>query len=132
MASLLGLLIAISIFMIVVSHISFPSQFDTIQGSSTQMLDNLSLSDSSSSRNASDVSDSDGKNNWFSTASERGIVQGATLGVLAGMYLLLLILMTRTSLSEVYLIIFSYIILASFFGIEVCYNHWKRVTRNSF
>ena len=35
------------------------------------------------------------------------------------MYLILVILMTRSFLNEVYLIIFSYVVLASFFGIEV-------------
>ena len=69
-------------------------------------------------------------------------LQGVTLGVFTLMYLLLVILMTRCFLNEVYLIIFSYskciisntlmyylkyqclsdpfsVILASFFGIEV-------------
>ena len=41
------------------------------------------------------------------------------LGLLAILYLVLVTTMTRTFLNEVYLIIFSYIILASFFGIEV-------------
>ena len=35
------------------------------------------------------------------------------------MYLILVILMTRSFLNEVYLIIISYVVLASFFGIEV-------------
>ena len=47
------------------------------------------------------------------------IMQGVTLGVFSIMYLILVILMTRSFLNEVYLIIFSYIVLASFFGIEV-------------
>jgi hypothetical protein len=42
-----------------------------------------------------------------------------TLGVFAIMYLVLVILMFRSFLNEVYLIIFSYIVLSSFFGIEV-------------
>ena len=46
--------------------------------------------------------------------------QGVTLGVFSIMYLILVILMFRSFLNEVYLIIFSYILLASFFGIEVC------------
>jgi hypothetical protein len=41
------------------------------------------------------------------------------MGVFAIMYLVLVILMFRSFLNEVYLIIFSYIVLASFFGIEV-------------
>ena len=47
------------------------------------------------------------------------IFQGVTLGVFSIMYLILVILMFRSFLNEVYLIIFSYILLASFFGIEV-------------
>ena len=47
--------------------------------------------------------------------------QGVTLGVFSIMYLILVILMTRSFLNEVYLIIFSYVVLASFFGIEVCF-----------
>ena len=42
-----------------------------------------------------------------------------TLGVFSIMYLILVILMTRSFLNEVYLIIISYVVLASFFGIEV-------------
>ena len=38
------------------------------------------------------------------------------------MYLILVILMTRSFLNEVYLIIISYVVLASFFGIEVGAN----------
>ena len=45
--------------------------------------------------------------------------QGVTLGVFSIMYLILVILMTRSFLNEVYLIIISYVVLASFFGIEV-------------
>jgi len=47
------------------------------------------------------------------------IMQGVTLGVFSIMYLILVILMTRSFLNEVYLIIISYVVLASFFGIEV-------------
>jgi hypothetical protein len=47
------------------------------------------------------------------------------MGVFAIMYLVLVILMFRSFLNEVYLIIFSYIVLASFFGIEVThFNHY--------
>ena len=81
---------------------------------------NISFKNLNLSENVSDNNDSESA--WFDT-SDGGIVQGATLGVLALMYLILFILMTRTSLNEVYLIIFSYIILASFFGIEVCPIH---------
>ncbi len=48
------------------------------------------------------------------------------MGVFAIMYLVLVILMFRSFLNEVYLIIFSYIVLASFFGIEV--THFNRYT----
>jgi hypothetical protein len=48
------------------------------------------------------------------------------MGVFAIMYLVLVILMFRSFLNEVYLIIFSYIVLASFFGIEV--THFYRYT----
>ena len=123
MASLLGLLIAISVTMIVVNHVSFPPQFDTIMKESHEVVlqqNNISFKNLNLSENVSDNNDSESA--WFDT-SDGGIVQGATLGVLALMYLILFILMTRTSLNEVYLIIFSYIILASFFGIEVCPIH---------
>lgn len=50
------------------------------------------------------------------------VLQGVTLGVFSLMYLILVILMTRSFLNEVYLIIFSYIVLASFFGIEVSFS----------
>merc|ERR1711953_1219636 len=53
------------------------------------------------------------------SSNHSSLLQGVTLGVFTLMYLLLVILMTRCFLNEVYLIIFSYIILASFFGIEV-------------
>ena len=49
------------------------------------------------------------------------IAQGVTLGVFSILYILLVILMTRSFLNEVYLIIFSYIVLASFFRIDVSY-----------
>ena len=49
-------------------------------------------------------------------------MQGVTLGVFSIMYLILVILMTRSFLNEVYLIIISYVVLASFFGIEVGAN----------
>ena len=55
------------------------------------------------------------------------IMQGVTLGVFSIMYLILVILMTRSFLNEVYLIIFSYIVLASFFGIEVSGWWWSLV-----
>ena len=112
MASLLGLLIIISVTMIAINHISFPSS----SSESCSKVDFVLNNNASNRFGVSDDSDS-----WFTT-SDGGIVQGATLGVLSLMYLLLLILMTRTSLNEVYLIIFSYIILASFFGIEVSFN----------
>lgn len=76
MASLLGLLISISLTMIVVNHLMYSS-------------------------------------------TQNSILQGVTLATFTVMYLLLVALMTRSFLNEVYLIIFSYIILASFFGIEV-------------
>ena len=113
MASLLGLLMTISVSMIAINHISFPSPMSESNSRidlvlNTRISNNTIVSDNSEFESSS----------WFTT-SDGGIVQGATLGVLSLMYLLLLILMTRTSLNEVYLIIFSYIILASFFGIEV-------------
>ena len=55
----------------------------------------------------------------YHLSSADSIMQGVTLGVFSIMYLILVILMTRSFLNEVYLIIFSYIVLASFFGIEV-------------
>ena len=55
----------------------------------------------------------------YELSSADSIMQGVTLGVFSIMYLILVILMTRSFLNEVYLIIFSYIVLASFFGIEV-------------
>lgn len=58
----------------------------------------------------------------YHLSSADSIMQGVTLGVFSIMYLILVILMTRSFLNEVYLIIFSYIVLASFFGIEVCTN----------
>ena len=58
------------------------------------------------------------------------IMQGVTLGVFSIMYLILVILMTRSFLNEVYLIIFSYIVLASFFGIEVSYIFLRYQTRH--
>ena len=124
MASLLALLIAISITMIAVNHITFPSQFDNRWKDSNNVVNvqtNLTVHGTKHISPNISVSDDDMGSPWITT-SDGGIVQGATLGVLALMYLLLLILMTRTSLNEVYLIIFSYIILASFFGIEVCFN----------
>ena len=55
----------------------------------------------------------------YELSSADSIMQGVTLGVFSIMYLILVVLMTRSFLNEVYLIIFSYIVLASFFGIEV-------------
>lgn len=55
----------------------------------------------------------------YALSSADSIMQGVTMGVFAIMYLVLVILMFRSFLNEVYLIIFSYIVLASFFGIEV-------------
>jgi len=55
----------------------------------------------------------------FAISSADSIMQDVTLGVFSIMYLILVILMFRSFLNEVYLIIFSYILLASFFGIEV-------------
>ena len=124
MASLLGLLIAISVTMIVVNHLSFPEALsgmkttDKIVECCIIQNNNTILKDYNNTNNYTLSDDSGFESAWFAT-SDGGIVQGATLGVLALMYLLLLVLMTRKSLNEVYLIIFSYIILASFFGIEV-------------
>ena len=112
MASLLGLLIIISVTMIAINHISFPSS----SSESCSKVDFVLNNNASNRFGVSDDSDS-----WFTT-SDGGIVQGATLSVLILMYLLLLILMTKKSLNEVYLIIFSYIILASFFAIEVSFK----------
>ena len=44
------------------------------------------------------------------------------MGVFSILYFILVILMTRSFLNEVYLIIYSYIVLASFFGIEVIHS----------
>jgi adenylate cyclase 5 len=124
MASLLGLLIAISVTMIAVNHLPFPAplsglkETDKIVNCCIIQKNKTIIKDFNTINNITLSDDSDFDSAWFST-SDGGIVQGATLGVLALMYLLLLVLMTRKSLNEVYLIIFSYIILASFFGIEV-------------
>ena len=123
MASLLGLLMAISVTMIAVNHISFPSSFSESENRIVLVQNSNENFNNNASNNIftkDGFSESD-SSSWFTT-SDGGIVQGATLGVLSLMYLLLLILMTRTSLNEVYLIIFSYIILASFFGIEVSFQ----------
>ena len=119
MASLLGLLIAICISMIAVNHISFPAPFSDSNETNDIVISetNKTIANEYNLTNNINLNEID-DSAWFTT-SDGGIVQGATLGVLALMYLLLLVLMTRTSLNEVYLIIFSYIILASFFGIEV-------------
>ena len=122
MASLLGLLIAISITMIAVNHMSFQAPFSNADPDTANNVVlvqiNQTIKESNNGFTNISVTDNHFDSAWFAT-SDGGIVQGATLGVLALLYLLLLILMTRTALNEVYLIIFSYIILASFFGIEV-------------
>ena len=99
MASLLSILIVISISMIIVNHIVFPAA--TPPSSLNLTLPSVNVSDDVYHLNSGEI------------------VQGATLGVFAILYLVLVTLMTRAFLNEVYLIIFSYIILASFFGIEV-------------
>ncbi|GAB6028791.1 hypothetical protein CHUAL_004605 [Chamberlinius hualienensis] len=46
-------------------------------------------------------------------------VRGVTLGIFILIYLTLQFLLTRNFINEVYLVVFSYVILASFFGIEI-------------
>ena len=126
MASLLGLLIVISVTMIVVNHISFLPNFETMKESNEVLLgkSNITLKNVYLADNVT-VGDYGEGIALPAATSYGGIVQAVILGVLAFMYLFLLIKMTRTSLNEVYLIIFSYIILASFLGIEVCLNGEK-------
>ena len=48
-----------------------------------------------------------------------GLIQGVTLGVFLLLYLGLELLVTRSFLNEIYLIVFSYVVLGSFVGTEL-------------
>ena len=87
MVSLLGLLICISLVLIVTNHLMYSSNHSSLLQVSNMLLciwDMICFQ-------IPDLS-----------------LQGVTLGVFTLMYLLLVILMTRCFLNEVYLIIFSY------------------------
>lgn len=55
----------------------------------------------------------------YTLGGEHGLLQGVIMGLFALLYLGLELLVTRSFLNEVYLIVFSYIILASFVGTEL-------------
>ena len=86
MVSLLGLLICISLVLIVTNHLMYSSNHSSLLQVSNMLLYEI----------------------WYVSKSLIFLSQGVTLGVFTLMYLLLVILMTRCFLNEVYLIIFSY------------------------
>ena len=87
MASLLGLLMTISVTMIAVNHISFPSSFSESENRIVLIQNDKEHFNNNASNNMFTTSDgSKFDSSWFTT-SDGGIVQGATLGVLSLMYL---------------------------------------------
>lgn len=57
--------------------------------------------------------------NYALVGGDHGLLQGVIMGLFALLYLGLEILVTRSFLNEVYLIVFSYVILGSFVGTEL-------------
>ncbi len=55
----------------------------------------------------------------YAVGGDHGLLQGVIMGLFALLYVGLELLVTRSFLNEVYLIVFSYIILASFVGTEL-------------
>ena len=55
----------------------------------------------------------------YAAGGNQGLLQGIIIGLFALLYVGLELLVTRSFLNEVYLIVFSYIILASFVGTEL-------------
>lgn len=55
----------------------------------------------------------------YAIGGDHGLLQGVIMGLFALLYVGLELLVTRSFLNEVYLIVFSYIILASFVGTEL-------------
>lgn len=55
----------------------------------------------------------------YAISGTQGLLQGVIIGLFAILYIGLELLVTRSFLNEVYLIVFSYIILASFVGTEL-------------
>ena len=55
----------------------------------------------------------------YALGGDHGLLQGVILGLFALLYMSLELLVTRSFLNEIYLIVFSYIILGSFVGTEL-------------